>query len=128
MNVEFPTKVISSGGRYAYHDDWETPDTQNVSFEFGKNKMISWEGRSCNKYNVEGAGRGFIIYGDKGTLINLGNDDYKIVDADNKIIKEVKRTGGNTVQIQSAPMVIWIYCILKILWKVSGAIQNLQRQ
>ena len=96
MNVEFPTKVISSGGRYAYHDDWETPDTQNVSFEFGKNKMISWEGRSCNKYNVEGAGRGFIIYGDKGTLINLGNDDYKIVDADNKIIKEVKRTGGNT--------------------------------
>ncbi len=96
MGLDFPTRVNAAGGRYAYKDDWETPDTLNVSVEFGPEKMISWEGRSCNKYNVEGASRGFIIYGDKGTLINLGNDDYKIVDADNKLIKEVKASGGNT--------------------------------
>ena len=96
MGLDFPTRVNAAGGRYAYKDDWETPDTLNVSVEFGPDKMISWEGRSCNKYNVEGASRGFIIYGDKGTLVNLGNDDYKIVDADNKLIKEVKASGGNT--------------------------------
>ena len=96
MGLDFPTRVNAAGGRYAYKDDWETPDTLNISVEFGPDKMISWEGRSCNKYNVEGASRGFIIYGDKGTLVNLGNDDYKIVDADNKLIKEVKASGGNT--------------------------------
>lgn len=96
MGLDFPTRVNVAGGRYAYKDDWETPDTLNVSVEFGPDKMISWEGRSCNKYDVEAASRGFIIYGDKGTLVNLGNDDYKIVDADNKLIREVKASGGNT--------------------------------
>jgi predicted dehydrogenase len=96
LEVDYPTKVTSAGGRYAYKDDWETPDTQTASFEFPSNKSITWEGRSCNKFNVEGASRGFIIYGDKGTLINHGNDDYQIFDADNKLIKEVKASGGNT--------------------------------
>lgn len=95
LGVDYPTKVTSSGGRYAFKDDWETPDTQVASFEFGENKSITWEGRSCNVFPVEGAGRGFIIYGDKGTLINYGNDDYKILDYDNKLLKEIKSDAKN---------------------------------
>lgn len=95
LGVDYPTKVTSSGGRYAFKDDWETPDTQVAGFEFGNDKTITWEGRSCNVFPVEGSGRGFIIYGDKGTLINYGNDDYKIVDANNKVIKEVKSDAKN---------------------------------
>ncbi|MGZ8553891.1 MAG: Gfo/Idh/MocA family protein [Chitinophagaceae bacterium] len=95
LGVDYPTKVTSSGGRYAFKDDWETPDTQVASFEFGENKSITWEGRSCNVFPVEGAGRGFIIYGDKGTLVNYGNDDYKILDYDNKLVKEVKSDAKN---------------------------------
>ena len=95
LGVDYPTKITSAGGRYAFKDDWETPDTQVASFEFGKNKMISWESRSCNKMQEEGGGRGFVIYGDKGTLINSGNDDYKIFDADNKLVKEVKTGSQN---------------------------------
>ncbi len=94
LNVNYPTKCTSAGGRYAFKDDWETPDTQTASFEFGNDKSISWEGRSCNNFPTEGSGRGFIIYGDKGTLVNNGNDDYKILDYDNKLIKEVKSSGG----------------------------------
>ncbi|HMH35274.1 MAG TPA: Gfo/Idh/MocA family oxidoreductase, partial [Puia sp.] len=90
LGVDFPTKVNSSGGRYAFKDDWQTPDTQVASFEFGEGKSISWEGRSCNNFPVEGGGRGFTIYGDKGTLINLGGGDYKILDEKNKLVKEVK--------------------------------------
>jgi predicted dehydrogenase len=90
LNVDYPTKVTSSGGRYAFKDDWQTPDTQVAGFEFGNSKSITWESRSCNLYPVEGAGRGFIIYGDKGTLVNGGGDDYKIFDADNKLVKEMK--------------------------------------
>lgn len=101
LGVDYATKVTSAGGRYAFKDDWQTPDTQVATFEFGKEKSITWEGRSCNKMNVEGASRGFIIYGDKGTLVNYGNDDYKIFDADNKLVKDVqsatKNDGTNTV-------------------------------
>lgn len=101
LGVDYPSKVTSAGGRYAYKDDWEMPDTQVATFEFGNNKAITWEGRSCNKMNVEGASRGFTIYGEKGSLVNKGNDDYAIYDADNKLIKEVKtgtsNDGTNTV-------------------------------
>ncbi len=96
LGVDYPVKVTSSGGRYAYKgDDWETPDTQVASFDFADGKAITWEGRSCNKFPVEGSGRGFVIYGDKGTLVNNGNDDYKVFDLDNKLVKEVKRSSGN---------------------------------
>ena len=90
LGVDFPTKVTSAGGRYAFKDDWETPDTQIASFEFGNNKTITWEGRSCNSYPIEGSGRGFIIYGDKGTLVNYGGGDYKVFDTANKLVKEIK--------------------------------------
>src|SRR4029079_15562710 len=79
-----------SGGRYAFTDDWQTPDTQVASFEFGDKKSITWERRSCNLYPVEGSGRGFIIYGDKGTLVNDGGADYKVYDEKNKLVKEIK--------------------------------------
>lgn len=95
LGTDFPTKVTSAGGRYAFTDDWETPDTQVASFEFGPGKAITWEGRSCNIFPVEGAGRGFIIYGTKGTLVNKGNDDYRIYDYDNKLVKEVKSDAKN---------------------------------
>ena len=90
LDVDFPTKVTSSGGRYAFKDDWETPDTQIAGFEFAKNKAITWEGRSCNNYPIEGSGRGFIIYGEKGTLVNSGGGDYKIYNDKNEVIKEFK--------------------------------------
>jgi len=89
LGVDYPTKVTSAGGRYAFKDDWQTPDTQVASFEFGDKASISWESRSCNNNPVEGAGRGFIIYGDKGTLVNSGSDEYKIFDTENKLVKEM---------------------------------------
>jgi predicted dehydrogenase len=90
LGVDFPSKVVSAGGRYAYQDDWETPDTQTISFEFGDNIALTWEGRSCNGYNSEGVSRGVIFYGDKGTLSCPGGDDYKVFDLDNKLVKDVK--------------------------------------
>jgi predicted dehydrogenase len=90
LGVDYPTKITSAGGRYAYKDDWETPDTQVASFEFGNKATISWESRSCNNYPVEGAGRGFIIYGTGGTLVNEGGGDYKIYDLKKRLLKEVK--------------------------------------
>ena len=90
LDVNYPLHVSSAGGRFAYKDDWETPDTQVANFEFANNKAITWEGRSCNDFPVEGSGRGFIIYGEKGTLVNNGGGEYKIYDDKKNLVKEVK--------------------------------------
>ena len=43
-----PRRVISTGGRYHFEDDWEFPDTQEATFEFEGGKTIIWQGQSCN--------------------------------------------------------------------------------
>ncbi|CAN5169191.1 Gfo/Idh/MocA family oxidoreductase [soil metagenome] len=89
LNVEFPTRVTSAGGRYRYQDDWQTPDTQVITLEFNNNCSIAWEGRSCNGRSIEGASVGVIFYGETGSLLIDGNG-YTIYDLGNKTIKEVK--------------------------------------
>ena len=90
LGVEFPVRVSSLGGRYAFKDDWETPDTQTISIEFPENKLILWEGRSCNKFKVNGADRGVIFYGENGTIINPGGNSYTVYDMSGKVIKDSK--------------------------------------
>ncbi|WP_035333510.1 Gfo/Idh/MocA family protein [Dyadobacter crusticola] len=90
LQVDYPTKVTSTGGRFRYKDDWETPDTQVINLEFANNTMMSWEGRSCNGRTNEGASVGVVFYGDNGTLqIGEGNT-YQIFDLKNKLVKEAK--------------------------------------
>ncbi|WP_019988850.1 Gfo/Idh/MocA family protein [Rudanella lutea] len=90
LGVDYPVEVASIGGRFAYQDDWETPDTQTISFKFPNNTACHWEGRSCNGFNSEGTGRGVIFYGEKGTMVVPGGDDYKVYNLENKLIKDVK--------------------------------------
>jgi predicted dehydrogenase len=88
LDVDYPTRVTSAGGRYRYKDDWETPDTQVITLEFANNTSMVWEGRSCNGRNVEGNAVGVIFYGEKGSLVIDGNA-YTIYDLDNKVVKTV---------------------------------------
>lgn len=90
LGVDYPTKVVSAGGRFAFQDDWETPDTQTITYEFANNTAMTWEGRSCNDFDEQNSGRGVIFYGEKGTMVIPGGDDYKIYELGNKLIKEVK--------------------------------------
>jgi predicted dehydrogenase len=90
MGVDYPVRVTSAGGRFAFKDDWETPDTQTITFNFSNNTAFTWEGRSCNGYDGEGTGRGVIFYGEKGTLVYPGANSYKILDPQNKVITDVK--------------------------------------
>lgn len=89
LGVDYPTKVTSSGGRYRYQDDWETPDTQVINLEFANKAFITWEGRSCNGKNIEGAPVGVEFYGESGTMFIDGSNAYKVFDLKGKLIKEV---------------------------------------
>lgn len=90
LDVDYPTLVGSVGGRYRYQDDWQTPDTQLITYQFGDKAAGSWEGRSCNNSPVDGDGVGVAFYGETGTLYLNGGNEYKIKDLGGKLIKEVK--------------------------------------
>ncbi|MEP7267759.1 MAG: Gfo/Idh/MocA family oxidoreductase [Saprospiraceae bacterium] len=90
LGVDYPTKVSSSGGRFFYKDDWETPDTQVINIDFKEGVSMSWEGRSCNGKYIEDSSVGVAFYGEKGTIVIKGGDEYIVYDLKNKIIKEAK--------------------------------------
>ena len=86
--MDFPKTVSSTGGRYYFDDDQETPDTQIVSFEFENETQITWQGSSCNRN-----GSGFVkVFGDNGMVEFLGGGGYVVYDRGNKEVKRV--TGG----------------------------------
>jgi len=90
MELSYPTEVNSMGGRFRYEDYWQFPDTQVTNFGFANNKMITWEGRSCNGKSIESSSVGALFHGENGTLLISGGNGYQIFDLQNKLIKEVK--------------------------------------
>lgn len=90
LNADFPIKVSSTGGRYHYQDDWETPDTQIVNLEFPNNTLITWEGRSCNKKLVEDSATGVMFYGETGSLLIGDSTSYKVFDKEGKLVRHIK--------------------------------------
>ena len=96
VGVDFPIRVTSSGGRYHWDDDQETPDTHTVCFEFEGNRQITWQGLSCNKHRA-----GFVtFYGDAGTMEGDSNGSHVIFDKGDKQIAEHKATDrGDAVHV-----------------------------
>jgi len=78
LGVDYPERVVSSGGRYHFKDDWEFYDTLVTSFEY-EGKMISWEGKSCQGMKYYGRDRGSTIMGTTGTVL-IDRDGYEIYD------------------------------------------------
>ena len=89
MELDFPTAVTSTGGRYYYKDDWEAPDTQVINLDFGGKKSMMWEGHCCNPFRIEGEAVGLLFYGEKANLLIGGGNEYKILDHKNQVIKHV---------------------------------------
>lgn len=89
LGVDYPTRVRSTGGRFHFQDDdWEFYDTQTTQFEFADDKLITWEGMSCNGLKYFDRGRGAIIQGTEGSIL-LDRNGYIHYDKGGKVIKEV---------------------------------------
>ena len=87
LDVNYPSRVSVSGGRYHFHDDdWEFYDTLNASFEYN-DKLIEWECRCCNDMPIYGRERGVAVHGTEGTLI-IDRDGYEVHDLKGKSLKE----------------------------------------
>ncbi len=94
LGVDFPTHVTSTGGRYRYQDDQETPDTHLVCFDFPGRKTITWEGLSCNRLPA-GKTADVIFVGENGSLI-IDGGTYRVYDVAGKQLREVRSDAGGT--------------------------------
>ncbi len=99
LDVEYPTRVTSTGGRYRFEDDQETPDTNLVNYDFAGGKSIKWEGLSCNRMP---AGKGVEIqfHGERGTIAIEGNG-YSVYDPAGKLLRAEKGEGGDSIHINN---------------------------
>jgi predicted dehydrogenase len=96
LDVDFPEKVSTTGGRYYYtSDDWEMYDTLRANFSFKNGKTIEWAGNSCNNVTRFGRGRGTLIFGTKGHAI-VDRAGYEIYDLAGTLIKQRKAEGTAT--------------------------------
>jgi predicted dehydrogenase len=88
LGVDYPRRVTASGGRYHFKDDWQFYDTLVTSFEY-EDKMISWEGKSCEGMKYYGRDRGATILGTTGTVL-VDRGGYEIYDLNGKKTNEFK--------------------------------------
>ena len=100
LEVDFPTRVVSTGGRYHYRDDWETPDTQVISLEFSEGKAMTWESRSSNPFREHGNSAGVVFHGEGGTVVLDSGNSYKVYDNErqSQLIKEVSSASSKESQ------------------------------
>jgi predicted dehydrogenase len=76
----YPQKITSSGGRYAFKDDWQFYDTMVTSHEYA-DKMISWECMCSNGMTTYGRDRGIVVHGTTGSVVmdrTSGGDFYNL--------------------------------------------------
>jgi hypothetical protein len=87
LGVKYPTKVSAIGGHFMFDDDQETPNTLNVSFEFGQGaqkKILVFEVRHWLSNHEAGIGEpkpgntvGTTFYGSNGYLSIWDEDTHK---------------------------------------------------
>jgi predicted dehydrogenase len=90
LRTEFPERVSGSGAKYFFDDDQQTPDTMNLSFDYG-GKGLLWEMRIWHDYGLEGIDNGVAVYGTEGFL-HIGRWNrtwgYRVFDKAGKLMTE----------------------------------------
>ena len=92
LQVGYPQRVTYNGGRYAFDDKQETPDTGTAVFDFGHVGM-EWVQSSCHPRSAEKPLGECVFYGEGGTFAISGSA-WTIYDPKGAKISEGKGTGG----------------------------------
>lgn len=95
LQVEHPIRTISSGGRYGFQDDQETPDTHTVCWEFEGNKQITYQGISTSQHPP---GPFVSFYGSDGYLEVDTAGVYTHYDRAGKVVEKSKPTSSGQLE------------------------------
>ena len=63
-----PKTAMVQGGKFVLHDNRQTPDTFQATWEIGKNTLVLFTHRMGNRRGENGHGYGIEFYGTEGTL------------------------------------------------------------
>jgi predicted dehydrogenase len=89
LGVDCPKTAKGMGGKMFFDDDQQTPDTMNVTFDYGEKALI-WEMRIWNPYGMDGQDNGVAVYGSDAT-IQIGRWNrkwgYKLFDRGGKLVE-----------------------------------------
>lgn len=80
LDVNWPDRVQALGGKYAFDDATETPDTLNVQFGFDR-RSIQWEHRLWSGHAPEGRSSAVAFHGTRGVLV-IDRGGWKVYDGD----------------------------------------------
>jgi predicted dehydrogenase len=67
LGVDFPDSASGMGAKVFFDDDQQTPDTMNVTFQYGRKALI-WEMRIWNPYGMDGQENGVAVYGTDASI------------------------------------------------------------
>ncbi len=95
----FPASVVSTGGKYLYTDDQETPNTQHAAFDFGDGTKLEFEVRGLITLGEGGINTrnnvvGNVFFGSEGVLSVDGGSFQVYKGEDRKLEMDVKAERG----------------------------------
>ena len=83
-----PSSVAAVGGKFAYDDDQQFPDTQYVCFDYagevGQRRQLVFEMRLWSRYGLEGVDNGNAFYGTAGWMLLSKRGILKVFDERNR--------------------------------------------
>jgi predicted dehydrogenase len=89
-----PRSVISLGGRFGYHDDGETANTQLALFDY-EHCTLLFEVRGLPTKAMLGVSVGNIIYGSEGYLVCPSYDKAAAYTPDGELIRKFEGSGDH---------------------------------
>jgi predicted dehydrogenase len=94
MEVEAPSTISASGGRYALDDNAEVPDSLEVVYEYdkaGHKFLMVWSHTDASSHGLENQGLGIMFQGTEGTLV-AGYDTYRLIPEPGRKLDEPPRS------------------------------------
>jgi predicted dehydrogenase len=96
LGVGLPNSVVSTGGKYVYDDDQQTPNTQLARFDYGKKQLVFevrglQTGKEADLSKSESNCIGNLFYGSEGWMA-LDAEGYRIYkgEPEGKLVQQAK--------------------------------------
>ena len=98
LQVGLPRSVSGMGRKIYFDDDQQTPDTMNLTFDYG-DKLLQYEQRLWNPYGLEACDNGVAVYGDRA-VAQFGHFrgkpwGFRVFDDKNQLVHEDQHEGGS---------------------------------
>ncbi len=90
LNEGLPNEVSGMGRKLYFDDDQQTPDTQNITYNY-KDKVLQYEMRLWNTYKMNDGQNGMEVYGTEGKLVanyfdRLSRYGFRMYDSKNRLV------------------------------------------